>query len=100
MSQINMGKASKVLTKTFIDSYKNVSEDEAALMVVEAIKKVREINKEKSEDEQLKAAKQITKDLGSAYRDAAKYEKAKIDWLLDRLDEIQSGAVNPTSSAK
>ena len=100
MSQINMGKASKVLTKTFIDSYKNVSEDEAALMVVGAIKKVREIKKEQSEDEQLKAAKQITKDLSSAYRDAAKYEKAKIDWLLDRLDEIQSGQVNPTSSAK
>jgi len=100
MSQVNMGKASKVLTKTFIDSYKNVSEDEAALMIVEAMKKVREIKGEQNEDEKLKAAKQITKDLNSAYRDAAKYEKAKIDWLLDRIDEIQAGTVNPTSSVK
>ncbi len=100
MSQINMGKASKVLTKTFTDSYKNVSEDEASMMVVEAMKKVREIKQEQKEDEKLQAAIQIVKDLKSAYRDAQKYEKAKIDWLLDRIDEIQAGEVNKHASVK
>ena len=60
--------------------------------------KIKEIEEERAADEKLSAAKQIVKDMNSAYTSAIKYEKAKISFLLEKTQEIQDGTVNPTSS--
>jgi len=89
-----------VLSKSFIDNNANVNEDQAMEMIVRATQKIKELENERSEDEKLAAAKQIAKDLNAGYSSAIKYERAKIAFLLEKLEEIQSGDVNPTSSAK
>ena len=89
-----------VLSKSFIDNNSNVNEDQAMEMIVRATQKIKELEDERHGDDKLNAAKQITKDLNAGYTSAIKYERAKIAFLLEKLEEIQSGDVNPTSSAK
>jgi hypothetical protein len=89
-----------VLSKSFIDNNSNVNEDQAMEMIVRATQKIKELEDERSNDDKLNAAKQIAKDLNAGYTSAIKYERAKIAFLLEKLEEIQSGDVNPTSSAK
>jgi hypothetical protein len=91
--------AKKVLSQSFVDNHENVDEDTAGALIVKAEQKIKEIEEERFADDKLSAAKQIVKDLNSAYTSAIKYEKAKIGFLLEKIAEIQSGAVNPTSGA-
>ena len=91
---------STVLSKSFIDNNANVNEDQAMEMIVRATQKIKELEGERQADDKLNAAKQIAKDLNAGYSNAIKYERAKISFLLEKLEEIQSGEVNPTSSAK
>ena len=90
----------KVLSKSFVDNHENVNEDVASELIIRAEQKIREIKEERTADEKLAQAKQIVKDLNSAYTSAIKYEQAKIDFLLEKITEIQSGEVNPVSSLK
>ena len=89
----------KTLSKSFVDNHENVSEDVAGELIVSATQKIREIEQERDADEKLAAAKQIVKDINSAYTSAIKYERAKINFLLEKIQEIQSGEVNPSSGA-
>jgi len=95
-----MSNTKKVLSKSFVDNHENVTEDVAGELIVRAEQKIREIREERNADEKLKAAKDITKDLNSAYTSAIRYEQAKIEFLLEKIEEIQSGDVNPSSGAK
>lgn len=94
----NMNNVKKTLSKSFVDNHENISEDVAGELIVKAEQKIREIEEEKAADEKLTAAKQIVKDINSAYSSAVKYERAKISFLLEKINEIQSGEVNPSSS--
>lgn len=87
------------LSKSFIDNGKDLNEDEAIELLVESEKKMKLIKEEKAADEKLNAAKSIAKELGAGYSSAMAYEKAKISFLLDKIEEIQSGSVNPHSGA-
>lgn len=89
----------KVLSQSFVDNHEDVSEDVAADLIVKAEQKIKEIKEERAADEKLAAAKQIAKDLNAAYSSTIKYEEAKIQFLLEKIQEIQSGAVNPSSGA-
>ncbi len=89
----------KVLSKSFVDNHENVDEDTAMQLIVSAEQKIKEIREERNADEKLTAAKQIVKDINSAYSSTIKYEEAKIQFLLAKLEEIQSGEVNPSSGA-
>lgn len=91
--------ASKILGKSFVDNNENVNEDVAAELIVKAEQKIKEIEDERSSDEKLAAAKNIVKDLNGSYTSAIKYEKAKINYLLEKINEIQNGEVNPSSGA-
>lgn len=91
--------AKKVLSKSFVDNHEAVDEDTAGALIVQSEQKIREIEEEKEANEQLMAAKQIVKDFNSAYSSAVKYERAKIRFLLEKISEIQSGDVNPSSGA-
>lgn len=94
-----MSNTSKVLSKSFVDNHENVTEDVAADLIVKAEMKIKEIEEERAADGKLEQAKQIVKDLNGAYTSAIKYEKAKISFLLEKIQEIQSGDVNPSSGA-
>ena len=87
-------------SQSFMDNNKNVNEDDAMSLVVKAQQEIRKLEKEREDDDKLAAARQIVKDLGAGYSAAIKYEKAKISFLLDKLEEIQSNEVNPTSSLR
>ena len=97
MSDINAVK--KVLSKSFVDNHENVTEDVAADLIVKAEIKVKNIKEERAADGKLEQAKQIVKDLNGAYTSAIKYEQAKIAFLIEKIEEIQSGDVNPSSGA-
>ncbi len=87
------------LSKSFVDNHDNVNEDVAAELIVKAEQKIKEIEEEQSADERLAAAKNIVKDLNGSYTSAKKYERAKINYLLEKINEIQGGEVNPSSGA-
>lgn len=94
-----MSSSRKILSKAFVDNNESVNEDTAAELIVKAAQAIREIEREKAEDESLIAAKNIAKDLSAAYSSAIKNEKAKIQFLLEKISEIQGGEVNPSSGA-
>ena len=96
---VNQGKAKKVLSKSFVENHENISEDDAATLVVQSELKIRELEEERANDDKLNAAKQISKDLNAGYSSAIKYEKAKISFLLEKIEEISDGDVNPSSGA-
>jgi len=91
--------AKKALNKSFVDNHENIDEDKAGQLIVLAEQKIKEVQEEKDADEKLTAAKQIVKDINSAYTSAIKYERAKISFLLEKIAEIQDGEVNPSSGA-
>lgn len=96
---INKGKAEGILSKTFKDNLKSVSEDEAEHLIAQSEMKIKQVDEEKQNDEKLTAAKQIVKDLNGGYSSVKKYEKAKIRYLLEKIEEIHSGEINPSSGA-
>ena len=95
-----MSDVKKTLSKSFVDNHEDVNADVAADLIVKAAQKIREIKEERGGDEKLAQAKQIVKDLNSAYSATIKYEQAKIDFLLEKIAEIDSGSVNPNSGAR
>lgn len=91
--------SNKTLSKSFVDNHEDISEDAAGELIVSSTQKIKEIEQERDADEKLTAARQIVKDISSAYTSAIKYEKAKINFLLEKIEEIQGGEVNPSSGA-
>lgn len=84
--------------QTFVDNHEDVSEDVAASLIVKAEQKIDEIEALRSADDKLATARQIVKDLNGAYTATVKYERAKIRFLLEKINEIQSGDLNPSSA--
>ena len=84
------------LSQSFVDNADSLNEDEATTLLVEAEQKIRQLKEERNADPKLSAAKSIVKDLSAGYSSALSYEKSKISFLLDKIQEIQDG-VNPTS---
>jgi len=95
---VDLGKAKKILSSTFLEDNDKVNEDEAAGLVVKAEQLIKGLRDEMETDENLADAKAVVKDLGSGYKNAIKYEEAKIQFLLAKIEEIQEGAVNPHTS--
>ena len=87
------------LSQSFVDNGADLNEDEATALLVESEQKIRLIKEERAADEKLTAAKNIAKDLSAGYNSALAYEKAKISFLLDKIQEIQDGGLNPHSGA-
>lgn len=95
---LDLGKAKKILSQAFLENNTDVNEDSAAAMVVKSEMQIKALREEMGADEKLAAAVQITKDLKTGYNNAIKYEEAKIQYLLAKIEEIQSGSVNPSAS--
>ena len=94
---VDSGKAKKILSESFVENHSEVSEDEAQSLVVKSLQTIKKLEEERESDDKLAAARQIKKDLEAGYSSAIQYEKAKISFLLDKIEEIQAGEVNPTS---
>jgi len=94
-----MAKSSKIsgdtLSSAFMENCKDIAVDEASDLVVRCEQKIKEIELTRKEDAQLNAAKQIVKDLSIGYSSAIKNEKAKIKFLLDKIEEIESSDLDP-----
>lgn len=95
----NLASVKKVLSKSFVDNNENVTEDVAADLIVKAELQIKAVREERAADGKLEQAKQIVKDLNGAYNSTIKYEQAKISFLLEKIEEIQSGDINPSSGA-
>jgi hypothetical protein len=89
MAKLDKGKARKVLSQAFIDNADTLAEDEALEALFTAEKKVRDLTDEMKLDEDLISATQVVKDLKAGYNSAIQNEKAKIAYLLEKIDELR-----------
>lgn len=86
---ISKGKAKQVLSNSFQENHKDVSEDRAMELIYQAEKTIKHIREQRNQDDKLNAAKNIAKELGAGYTSALNYEKAKIQFLVERIEELQ-----------
>lgn len=96
-SKIKYGKASSILSKAFVENHATISQDQAEHLIAKSEQTIKALKEEQANDEKLIAAQQIVKDLKSGYSSVIKVERAKIDFLLGKIQEIEGGEVNPTS---
>lgn len=94
---VKSNKTNTKLSNSFIENHKDINEDEAIEKVTSCSIIIKELEETKKNDAKLKAAREIAKDLSSAYSAAIKYEKAKIQFLLERIEAIRDNNINPTS---
>lgn len=79
----------KVLTESYVASKVDMSETEAEKELISAEFAIKQLHHDKEEDKQLTAAKEIVKDLNAGYGSASKYEKAKIEFLLEKIESLR-----------
>lgn len=96
---MNSGKAKSILSKTWIENLRDLDESTAAELIVKSEMKIKELKEERQNDDKLNAAKQIVTDLNAGYKSIIDMEAARIAYLLEKIEEIQDGQVNPTASA-
>jgi len=87
---VDLGKAKKILSQAFLDNNSDLNEDDAAALVVKSELQIKALRTEMEADEKLAAAIQIAKDLTSGYKNAIKYEESKIQYLLEKIEEIRA----------
>jgi hypothetical protein len=80
----------KVLSESYVASKHNLTEAEAEKELISSEFAIKQLNYDKENDSQLNAAKEIVKDLNAGYASAAKYEKAKIEFLLEKIESIRA----------
>lgn len=86
---ISKGKAKKILSNSFQENHKDIGEDRAMELIYQAEKTMKNLREERNQDDKLNAAKNIAKELGTGYTSALNYEKAKIQFLVERVEELQ-----------
>ena len=77
----------KLLTDTYVSDRVNINEEEARKQITESEFEIKSILYDKSEDKDLNAARSILKDLNAGYSSVISIEKAKIDFLLGKIEE-------------
>lgn len=92
-----MGKRKSKLGSAFVENYQNVAQDVAEQEIVKCVQKIMSISEEMAADEKLAEMKQMVKALSDGYKSLIKVEKNKIDFFVEKIEEINKG-VNPTSS--
>lgn len=80
----------KLLTDTYVSDRVSISEDDAIKELTNASFTIRQILSEKEDDEPLQEAKMIVKDMNAGYNSAVKYEKAKVEFLLEKIEEART----------
>jgi len=79
----------KILTESYVASKIDITESAAEKELITSEFAIKQLHHEKEEDKQLTAAKEIVKDLNAGYSSASKYEKAKIEFLLEKIESLR-----------
>jgi len=79
----------KVLNESWVNNNRNLKESEAEKNVILSELEIKKLVYERENHEQLNAAREISKDLNSGFSSAIKYEKAKIEFLLEQIENIR-----------
>ena len=83
----------KVLTETWVSEHKGLSEEDAKAKLIESEFEIRAALEEQENHTELQAAKEIVRDLNAGFSSAIKYEKAKIEFLLEQIEARRAAAV-------
>lgn len=75
----------KALPTGFLEEAEALDGEGLKAVLVESEANIREVQQEMDADEKLQGAKEIVKDMASAYRDAIKCQRAKIAYSLHLL---------------
>jgi len=84
-------KYAKILDKTWMEEADGFDEEKLRSVIIDANGSINEQEKLRDADDKLKAAKELAKDLGGAYKDSMKYQTAKIKyavWSLEKLGKM------------
>ena len=81
---------SKILTESWVNNNRNLTEVEATAELLRSQFAIKDTLHEKDEDQKLAAAKEIVSDLNAGYSSVVKYEKAKIEFLLELIESQRS----------
>ena len=84
---LDLGKAKKILSETFVEDCADLTKERMHELVVEAEMKIKDLKDEKANDDTLNGAKAVVKDLSAGYNSAIKYETAKIQFLIDKIQD-------------
>ena len=79
----------EILSSTFKENNTGLTEEELNERVAQCELVIRALTEEKKTDTQLLSAQEIVKDINGGYNDAIKYERAKIEFLLDKIDDAR-----------
>jgi len=79
----------KVLTDSWVSNSRTLTEEDAEKEVVRIEFEIKQILHDKDNNEELKAAKEVVKDLNAGFSSALKYEKAKIEFILEHIENIR-----------
>lgn len=79
----------KVLTESWVANNRDLSESEAEKSLITSEFEIKQLVYEKENHEQLQAAREIVKDLNAGFSSGVKYEKAKIEFLLEQIENIR-----------
>jgi len=79
----------KVLTESWVNNNRNLSESDAEKQLVSSEFEIKKMIYDRENHDQLNAAKEIVKDLNSGFSSAIKYEKAKIEFLLEQIENVR-----------
>lgn len=81
-------KYAKILEKTWMEEVDGFDEAQLRNVIIESNGSISEQEKLRDADEKLKAAKDLAKDLGGAYKDSMKYQNAKIKYAIFNLEKM------------
>ncbi len=79
----------KVLTESWVNNSRDFNESEAEKALISSEFEIKELLHEKENHEQLQAARELVKDLNAGFSSGIKYEKAKIEFLLEQIENIR-----------
>ena len=85
----DLSKVKGVLSESLLKDNEDITEDGAMELVVKSEITIKDLEEEKDMDDSLNAAKSVVKDLSTGYSSAIKYEKAKIKFLIAKIEELQ-----------
>lgn len=84
----------KVLTETWVNQNSSLSEEDAKGKIIESEFEIRAAIEERENHTELQAAQEIVRDLNSGFSAAIKYEKAKIEFLLEQIEARRAAAID------
>ncbi len=76
----------KIKDSTFMEDVESLDTEELKAKIVKCEETIYTIEKEKENDDKLRAAKDLVKDYSAGYNDAAAFEKAKVKYCLFILE--------------